>query len=64
MKSLESKTLELINACQKLSEENDSLRQRQSILVAERTNLVQKNELARERVESMIVRLKEMEENS
>ncbi len=44
-----------------LEEENRSLHVRQESLVAERAGLVQRNEEARTRVESMIDRLKSLE---
>lgn len=44
-----------------LEEENRSLRVRQESLIAERAGLVQRNEEARTRVESMIDRLKSLE---
>jgi len=60
--TLERQVDQLINTCRKLREENASLRARQEILVAERAELIEKTELARSRVESMISRLKSMEE--
>jgi len=60
--TLERQVEELIRACRLLREENASLRARQEILVAERAELIEKTELARSRVESMITRLKSMEE--
>lgn len=59
---LERQVEELIHTCRKLREENGSLKARQEILVAERAELIEKTELARGRVESMITRLKSMEE--
>jgi cell division protein ZapB len=47
--------------CQQLKEENRSLKQRQDSLMADRANLLQKNEQVRARVEAMIGRLKAME---
>lgn len=44
-----------------LEEENRSLHARQESLIAERAGLVQRNEEARVRVESMIERLKSLE---
>ncbi len=58
---LERQVEELIGACSVLKEENNSLRQRQQSLVAERAELIEKTELARNRVEAMISRLKAME---
>jgi cell division protein ZapB len=48
----------------RLADENRSLRQGQEQLAAERAQLLNKNELARSRVESMISRLKSLESNS
>ncbi|HKL54424.1 MAG TPA: TIGR02449 family protein [Wenzhouxiangellaceae bacterium] len=54
MNSLKSRVTEL-------ERENKSLLVRQEALVAERAGLVQRNEEARTRVESMIERLKSLE---
>ena len=60
--SLESRVGELLRVCDRLSAENRTLRERQETLVAERAALIEKNELARGRVEAMINRLKAMEQ--
>lgn len=60
--TMERQVDELIHTCRRLREENASLRARQEILVGERAELIEKTELARSRVESMISRLKAMEE--
>jgi cell division protein ZapB len=60
--TMERQVDELIRTCRRLREENASLRTRQEILVGERAELIEKTELARSRVESMISRLKSMEE--
>ena len=52
------KLLELVR---RLAEENRSLRQGQEQLASERAQLLNKNELARSRVEAMIHRLKSLE---
>lgn len=62
LERLERQVEELIQGCQRLREENHSLRLRQDALVAERAELVEKTEQARARVEAMIERLKTMEE--
>ena len=62
LKRLEKRLEELIQVCEKLREENASLRQRQETLIAERAALLQKNEQVRARVEAMIGRLKSMEQ--
>ena len=48
----------------RLADENRSLRQGQEQLVSERAQLLNKNELARSRVEAMINRLKSLENNA
>ncbi|MEZ5459016.1 MAG: TIGR02449 family protein [Steroidobacteraceae bacterium] len=47
-----------------LRDENRALRQRQDSLSSERSSLLQKNELARARVEAMIGRLKMLEHSA
>ena len=63
LRKLEVRVEELIRACSYLKDENDSLRNRQESLVAERAALIEKTEIARTRVEAMITRLKAMEHN-
>jgi len=62
--SLESRIDALIRTVEELAEENRALRDQQSNLMAERAALIEKSELARSRVESMIARLKAMEVNT
>ena len=64
LKRLEKRLDELVVICKQLQEENQSLRQRQDTLMAERATLLQKNEQVRGRVEAMINRLKAMEQTS
>lgn len=52
---------ELVALCQRLRQENESLKHQQATLSGERARLVEKNEQARARVEAMISRLKAME---
>lgn len=54
---------QLIALAQRLADENRSLRASQEQLMAERANLLAKNEQARSRVEAMINRLKSLEQN-
>ena len=61
LRKLEIRIEELIRTCSHLKQENSSLRTRQESLVAERAALIEKTELARNRVEAMITRLKSME---
>ena len=51
----------LLELCQRLAEENRSLRTSQEQLATERSSLLAKNELARSRVEAMIARLRSLE---
>ena len=62
LKSLEYRVEELIQLCHQLKNENQALREQQGSLMSERANLMQKNEMARSRVEAMIMRLKTMEQ--
>ena len=61
LKRLEGRLDELVDVCKQLKEENQSLKQRQDMLMSERASLLQKNEQVRARVEAMIGRLKAME---
>ena len=61
---MERRLDELVVITNQLKEENQSLKQRQDTLIAERANLLQKNEQVRARVEAMIGRLKAMEHNT
>jgi cell division protein ZapB len=58
---LEGQVDKLIKACAQLKTENNLLRGRQVALVAERARLIEKNDVARARVEAMITRLKALE---
>lgn len=62
-KSLEAKIDELIELCNVLSRENRALRAQQQNWTTERAKLIEKNELAKSRVESMITRLKALEQD-
>jgi len=61
--ALENKIGELIELCSVLSKENQALRTQQQNWTKERAKLIEKNELAKSRVESMIVRLKALEQD-
>ena len=61
LEKLEQRLDQLIQKCARLEDENHALRQQQTHLIAERATLIEKSELARSRVESMISRLKSME---
>ncbi len=64
LQQLEQKLDRLIAACARLQAENRSLRERESALIKERSKLIEKNDLARSRVEAMIGRLKNLEVDS
>ncbi len=61
LNKLEFRVSELIRVCERLKEENRSLRSQQDALVNERANLIEKNDQVRARVEAMISRLRAME---
>lgn len=60
LKRLEERIDALILLCQKLQNENRSLKSKQSDLVRDRAHLIEKTALAKNRVEAMITRLKSM----
>ena len=59
----QQKVEELIELCGVLSKENRALRTQQQNWTTQRAKLIEKNELAKSRVESMIVRLKALEQD-
>lgn len=59
--TIENRLDELIHLCVKLERENASLRAKESVWEQERMRLVEKNEIARKRVEAMIQHLKELD---
>ena len=69
--ALESKLDRLISACDQLNRDNHELRQqlarartKEEEWQGERKRLIEKNELAKNRVEAMITRLKSLEEHN
>ncbi|MFV2031968.1 MAG: TIGR02449 family protein [Gammaproteobacteria bacterium] len=61
LRQLEQRIDDLIDTVGLLKNENTSLRQQQDRLVSERSQLIEKTETARSRVEAMISRLKSLE---
>jgi cell division protein ZapB len=59
--SLETKLDRLLMVCQRLQQENAELKARESDWQRERQRLIEKNELARTRVEAMITHLKSLD---
>ena len=64
LRKLEVRLDELVGSIERLKEENRSLRNQQDNMVSERANLIEKNEMAKTRVEAMIGRLKAMEQGA
>ena len=60
--ALEHQVDQLIYRCQQLEQENRSLRSQENAWRKERGRLIEKNEVARTRVEAMIERLKALEQ--
>lgn len=60
---LEQQVDELLTLAQLLSKENKALKVQQRNWSTERAKLIEKNELAKSRVESMITRLKALEKD-
>ena len=61
LETLERKVNELIELCSTLARENRALRTQQNNWSMERARLIEKNELAKSKVEAMIGRLKSLE---
>jgi len=61
LEALEEKVDELIALSEVLAEENQVLKAKQQSWTTERAKLVERNELAKTRVESMIARLKALD---
>ena len=60
---LDHQVSELLKLTEQLKQENTSLRHQQSSLHQERAGLLEKNEIAKSRVEAIISRLKSLEVN-
>jgi cell division protein ZapB len=64
LRKLETRIDELINACQRLRQENQLLKNEQGVMHDRHAKLMEKTRVARERIESMIGRLKALERSS
>ena len=62
IRNLEEKVDALIQLCADMKRENQQLREKQHQWEAERSNLVNKNELARTRLEKVLQRLKSLQQ--
>lgn len=60
--ALQAKLDELIRTYEQLAEENRTLRTQQAALLAEREDLIQKNEQSRARIDAMVARLRGLEQ--
>ncbi|HTN34094.1 MAG TPA: TIGR02449 family protein [Marinobacter sp.] len=63
VQTLASKLDRLIEHCQKLERDNAALREFQDDWTRERAQLIQKNDLAKNKVEAMIGRLRALEQH-
>ena len=63
LRTLEQRVDDLIGACRRLKEENDNLRSSRDTLIEERSKLAEKNRLARNRLETIVTRLKALEKH-
>jgi cell division protein ZapB len=59
--SLEDKLADLIDLADRLKVENESLRAQQAGMAEERSRLIEKNDVAKAKVEAIITRLKSLE---
>lgn len=59
--ALETRVDELIELCEALASENRALRERNRAWATEKSDLVERNELARNKIEALIGRLKSMD---
>jgi cell division protein ZapB len=64
LRRLETRIDELVATVHRLKEENRALRQRQEVIAADRTSLLNRNEQVRTRVEAIIGRLRAMEHSA
>ena len=62
IQQLELQVDELLNASRRIREENMLLKSQQAAWLAERTELVDKTDMARSRIENMVSRLKQLDE--
>ena len=62
IKTFSAKVEQLLAYCQKLEADNSTLKALQNEWLSERTKLLQKNDLAKSKIESIISRLKAMEQ--
>ena len=61
LNTLEAKIDELVELCESLANENRALRERNRAWAAGKSDLVERNELARSKIDALIDRLKSMD---
>ena len=64
LRQLEVRVDDLLRISARLRQENQSLHEREAKLVEERAQLLKKNDVARNKVEAIISRLKSLEQES
>lgn len=64
LRQLEARVDDLLRISARLRQENQSLHEREARLVEERAQLLKKNDVARNKVEAIISRLKSLEQES
>lgn len=62
IQQLEQQVDELLRASRRIREENMLLKSQQAAWLAERAQLIEKTDLARSRIETMVGRLKELDD--
>lgn len=62
LNAIADKITRLIEQCDRLNQDNQALRQQQDEWQHERARLLQKNDLAKNKIEAMIGRLKALEQ--
>ena len=63
LSSLEHRIDDLVRLCDQLARENQALTERHGQWASERAQLIEKNELAKSKVEAMIGRLRSLEQD-
>lgn len=64
LKQLEQRVDDLLRLSAQLRDENKALEERENLLVAERAQLLKKNDQARSKVEAIISRLRSLEQET
>jgi len=64
LRQLEARVDDLLRISARLRQENQSLHEREAKLVEERAQLLKKNDVARNKVEAIISRLKSLDQES